>query len=212
MNRCDPYTNIQKKRAGAVRPLCHVLEMRAAEPQQVEMRERVFSSALAGMRGATVVEVGCGTGAVLRSIASRPEVSRVIGFDPCATFIEEAEALSRGMPNCEWHVAPGSELPTGDASADLLIIWTVLIHVPRADRLPILAEARRVVRPGGRIVIADNDVAGWSCASGAHDPLSCRREPDAVPCRGGDGLSQISEAHGARVRARSPEARRASRR
>lgn len=93
-------------------------------------------------KGRDVLEVGCGTGLILRRVA---EVARShVGLDLSEGML--AHARARGLS-----VVQGSatELPFADASFDLTYSFKVLSHVPDLRRA--LSEMARVTRPGGRI-------------------------------------------------------------
>ena len=173
----DPYHNIHKKAAQGAKRLAPILEARAAEPQQVAIRKAAIAEVLQGLEGdsLTVVDIGCGTGALARDVAQHPRVRSVIGVDPSAHFVSEAKTLAAGMPcsqKMEFRVGMGNALPVGNGSADVAIIWTVLVHVPSEEVSKILAAARRALKAGGRILVADNDLSGWSCSNGKYDPLA----------------------------------------
>mmetsp|Transcript_32666 Transcript_32666/g.54012 ORF Transcript_32666/g.54012 Transcript_32666/m.54012 type:complete len:214 (+) Transcript_32666:115-756(+) len=168
----DPYTNPHLKRPNALQSLCDVLEHRAAEPQQCRIREQAFEEALQGMAGAVVLEVGCGTGAVARDISKMSNVANVVGVDPSPVFILKAKELAAGCSNISFREGIGTSLPVADDSVDLVVYWTVLIHVPPEEIPAMLLEAHRILKPGGRLLLADNDLAGWSCSTSKYDPLS----------------------------------------
>jgi ubiquinone/menaquinone biosynthesis C-methylase UbiE len=93
-------------------------------------------------RGKDVLEVGCGTGLILRRVA---EVARShVGLDLSEGML--AKARARGL-----NVVQGSatELPFEDGSFDLSYSFKVLSHVP--DLKKALREMARVTRPGGRV-------------------------------------------------------------
>ena len=175
----DPYRNIHKKPRATAKRLCSVLEERAAQPSQRHLRECVFHAALdalhAAGEGAVVVDIGCGTGALARDLASMPRVRAVVGIDPSPCFVAEAQRLAsttaHSHATLEFREGLGSSLPMGNESADLAVVWTVLCHVPEAEHILIIREAQRVLRPGGCLILADNDLRGWSLSSGRHDPL-----------------------------------------
>lgn len=157
--------------------LVAILEERAADPKQQALRERCLAEVLEGAPpGATVLEIGCGTGALCRTAALHPSVASVIGVDPSPVFVDEASRLGReagaAASKLSFRRALGTALPLEPASVDVAVLWTVLCHVPSAEARPIVREAQRVLKPGGRLVLADNDLSGWSCAAGKHDPLA----------------------------------------
>jgi len=101
-----------------------------------------------------VVDLGTGTGRVPRVLAGR--VARVIGVDFSAASLEIAHASvpSGSGTSYEWKL--GDALATGLPSecADVVTCAQVLQHMPtEADRDALLCEARRLLRPGGSLVL-----------------------------------------------------------
>jgi ubiquinone/menaquinone biosynthesis C-methylase UbiE len=94
-------------------------------------------------RGRDVLEVGCGTGLLLRRIASFAKSARGVDLSPGML----ARARARGLDVTE---ASATSLPFPDASFDVACSFKVLAHV-REIRLA-LAEMARVVRPGGHVL------------------------------------------------------------
>lgn len=91
-----------------------------------------------------VLEIGCGTGLILSRIDSI--ASRAVGVDLSPGMLEKARA--RGL---EVHEGSATELPFDDASFDTVCSFKVLAHVEPIDVA--IAEAVRVVRPGGHLVL-----------------------------------------------------------
>lgn len=97
--------------------------------------------------GAAVVDIGCGTGSALRALAGR--AGALTGVDPTARMIHHARAQSDG--SITYHVAPAEALPLPDGSQDIALAINAVHHW--SDPGAGLAEAFRVLRPGGRLVI-----------------------------------------------------------
>jgi ArsR family transcriptional regulator len=93
----------------------------------------------------TVADLGCGTGSIAAALA--PEVARVIGVD------RSARRRTARLENVELRRGALEALPIDDASCDAALLVLSLGWV--ADPQRVLAEAARVVRPGGRLALVD---------------------------------------------------------
>src|SRR3954447_21505869 len=106
--------------------------------------------------GATVLDLGCGAGTDLL-IAARmvgPD-GKAIGIDMTPSMLERARQSSKdmGLDNVELHEGLIESLPLDDESVDVLISNGVIDLVP--DKDAVFAEIDRVLRPGGRLQVAD---------------------------------------------------------
>lgn len=148
--------------------LAQVLETRAADPQQQAMR-RAFLAEVPVPAQANVLEVGCGTGALTRLIATLPGVGRVTGIDPAPSLLLRAEQLAAGVDTISFQQADGRSLPFDSGSFSFVVFDSTLCHVPEPERA--LGEAYRVLQPGGVLAIFDGDYATTTVALADHDPL-----------------------------------------
>jgi ubiquinone/menaquinone biosynthesis C-methylase UbiE len=164
----DPYASIASADAKLQARLAAVLELRAAEAQQRAMLE-AYLAEVELPASALVLDVGCGTGAVARALAQRPNVREVVGIDPSPVFIEKAREYASGVPGLSFHIGDARAIQYPDASFDLVVFHTVLCHVPEPERA--LREAHRVLCPGGWLAVFDGDYTTASVAIGAFDPL-----------------------------------------
>jgi len=98
----------------------------------------------------SILDVGCGTGRLLRKAGERWPNARLIGVDPAEGMIEKARLL---MPNATFYVSMAESLPLPDGSVDLAFS-TASFHHWR-DNVQGVREVRRVLRPGGRFFLAD---------------------------------------------------------
>lgn len=164
----DVYANICESSRETQSRLADVIESRAADPRQRAMLQ-AYLSEVELPRGATVLEIGCGTGAVARTLAAWPGIGPVIGLDPSEVFIARARELAGDAPNLSFMRGDGRSLPLRAETLDVVVAHTALSHIPEPERA--LAEASRVLRPGGWLAVFDGDYAAATVALGASDPL-----------------------------------------
>ena len=136
--------------------------------------------ALAPWAGQTIVDLGCGTGFWLTRYAA--EAARVIGIEPDPAVRAAAERAARDLPGTE--VRAGSAEHTGlpDRSVDVVHARFAYFFPPGKDAG--LAEVLRVLRPGGTLIMVDNDYrwgefAGLLAAASSRPTRDVAAEVDA---------------------------------
>ena len=107
---------------------------------------------LVPVSGRDVVDIGCGGGVLVRALTARG--ARVTGVEisesQLATAIRDDDS-----GGARYVVGVAERLPLSDQSADVVVFMRAFHHVPPADMLSALREARRVLRPGGVVYIAE---------------------------------------------------------
>jgi SAM-dependent methyltransferase len=93
-----------------------------------------------------VLDVGCGTGALVDAVAKRDPGSTVVGIDPSQPFIDYARQRFQG-PRFSFDRGDGMALPYPDASFDCSLSLLVFMFIPQPEKAA--SEMRRVTRPGG---------------------------------------------------------------
>jgi ubiquinone/menaquinone biosynthesis C-methylase UbiE len=119
-----------------------------------EIADKAIDLALAGSaRPHRVLDVGCGTGYLLRGLAARiPEARELAGIDAAPAMIETARTMA-GDRRIRFATATAEHLPYPDETFDLVISTTSFDHW--SDQRAGLAECFRVLVPGGRLVLID---------------------------------------------------------
>jgi ubiquinone/menaquinone biosynthesis C-methylase UbiE len=129
-------------------------ELLARSPGFRDVRDRILELA-EPQAGDVVVDVGSGTG--LLSLAFAARAARVWAIDSSQAMNEylRVKASSAELHNIETVLASAVSLPLIDGVADLVVSNYCLHELRHLDKQRALAEARRVLRPGGRLVIGD---------------------------------------------------------
>jgi ubiquinone/menaquinone biosynthesis C-methylase UbiE len=112
-------------------------------------------------RPASVLDIGCGTGALTRQVYDALPAApgrRVCGIDAAEAMIAVARRKARGRAGLEFTAALAEELPWPDAAFDGALSTFFFHHLNYALKVRSLAELWRVVRPGGQAVILDVDI------------------------------------------------------
>ncbi len=122
------------------------------------MREGTFRSRLVAQVAAgdpaTVLEIGCGTGSLTTRLAQALPNASLTGLDPDPAVLARAQAKDRAH-RIKWLQGTATELPLPDRSVDRVVASLLLHHLTSAEKQQALAEANRVLRPGGRLHVAD---------------------------------------------------------
>lgn len=120
----------------------------------------------AGWTGADVLDIGCGDGFHLPRFAERART--VVGVEPHRPLVVRARRRVRELSNVQVLAGRAQRLPLPDGSVDLAHARLAYFFGPGCERG--LAEARRVLRPGGMLAVIDLDgthapYGHWLCAA-----------------------------------------------
>src|SRR5258706_15620722 len=121
-----------------------------------KLRQRTINLACI-QPGEQVLDVGCGTGTLAMEVARRVgRAGRVAGVDPGTEQIARARAKAarRNVP-IEFQIGVIEQLPFPDQTFDVVFSTLMMHHLPAPLKRQGLAEIARVLKPGGRLVIAD---------------------------------------------------------
>lgn len=99
---------------------------------------------------AYLIDVGCGSGRLTKALAEHR--GRYLGIDVVPDLLDHARTF--GRPDWRFELASGLTIPEQDGAADVVCFFSVLTHMLHEQSYLYLADAKRVVRAGGRIVFS----------------------------------------------------------
>lgn len=139
--------------------------------------------------GKEVVDIGCGDSHLARLIADEGQAASVIGIECSPRQLAKAQALP-AHPKVTVHDGVAQALPLADGSADVVVFFNSLHHIPQAAMAQSFAEACRVLRPGGEIYINEPVAAGsfFTVCKPVDDETDVRAQAQAAiaaACAGG---------------------------
>ncbi|HZE04149.1 MAG TPA: class I SAM-dependent methyltransferase, partial [Solirubrobacteraceae bacterium] len=103
-------------------------------------------------RGKSVVDIGCGGGALVRELAGAG--ARAVGIEISDAQLAAARAADEGS-GARYMVGRAQDLPLPDASIDAAVFMRSLHHLPVSDMVQALGEARRVLSDSGVVYVAE---------------------------------------------------------
>ncbi len=154
-----------------------------ASPEQLAMAYCRYKMAGDLAQSKTVLEIGCGSGMGLAYLRQR--AAHAVGGDPTESLLEEAR---RHLPDAELVRLDAEHLPFPDAAFDVVLMLEMLYYVPDVDQA--MREARRVLRPGGQLMI---------CLPNRERP-DFNPSPFSVRYHSAGELAELLARHGFRVR------------
>ena len=179
MSTKDPYRTTDKLDDTVLHAIVTRLEARRTHPFFARMLQE-YLDAMQIDTATTVLDIGCGTGVVARTIAQRPGFAgTVTGIDLSPALVDVATRLAteEGVSaRVTFRVGDTRRLDFPDAAFDGVVAHTLMNHVD--DPVAVVKEAVRVVQPGGRVGIFDSDFS--TIAFGYPNPAQGKSYDDAL--------------------------------
>ncbi len=186
----------------------HLERIRAQFTKQWEvyarMRQTYDERPLAGLvrltsvqPGQRVLDVACGPGFLTRAFARAG--ADATGLDATEAFLAfaRAEAADERLANVAFQAGDAEQLPFDDAAFDVVACRAAFHHFPHPER--VLAEMRRVCRPGGRVLVADMLGDDDRERAALHDRIETLCDPTHVRALPASELERLFAAAGLRV-------------
>ncbi len=109
--------------------------------------------------GQRALDVGSGPGYLGRMLATAVgPTGSVVGIDAAPEMVEYANRKSARLGNCTFQAASADALPFPDAGFDVVMSSLVMHHLPEDLRRNAVSEMRRVLKPGGTLLLADFNI------------------------------------------------------
>jgi ubiquinone/menaquinone biosynthesis C-methylase UbiE len=111
--------------------------------------------------GERVLDLACGTGTFEQRVLAAVPDAQIVGVDLAPAMVERARAKLDGRPNVRFEQADVHALPFDDNAFDVAVCANTFHYFTHPEA--VLAEARRVLQPGGRLVVLDWCRDFWTC-------------------------------------------------
>jgi SAM-dependent methyltransferase len=126
-----------------------------------------------------VIDIGCGPGTAVRAAARRG--AHVTGVDPAPVMLRLARTLTRDRPAITWAEGAAEDLPQPDGAAT--VVWSLATVHHWRDVTAGLTEVKRVLVPGGRLLVIERRVRPGATGLASHGWTGPQAQSFAAQCR-----------------------------
>lgn len=174
----------------------HGMQIQQPGVEEVVMESEVYHRLLP-LDGAHIIELGCGAAAHTRELAESGRPAAILACE--VDTIQHGKNLAiSDLPTVTFSHAGAQAIPAADGSADIVVMFKSLHHVPRDAMATALQEIRRVLRPGGLAYISEPVYAGDfnEVLRLFHDEQEVREAAFAAVCNAVEaGTLELVEQH-----------------
>ncbi len=158
-----------------------------------------INSAACVTDGLRVLDVGCGPGIMTTELAA--DAGEVVAFDLTPEMIQRARQRCKeaGLANVQFQLGQAEKLPFDNATFDVIVTRLTFHHFP--DPSVAISEMARVIRPDGRIVIADLVSSEVPQEAELHNALEILRDPSHVRMLPHSEFRRLVESAGLNIKA-----------
>ncbi len=164
----DPYSNLASEEKAAQARIADAMDARCLEPAQIAIR-KAYLTDLGLPEDAYAVEFGSGTGHVTRDLITTAGAARAHGIEPSPVMVKRAKEHVAADARLSFAIGDAKRTDLEDASVDLVLMHTLLCHVPGPE--DVIGEAFRVLKPGGILAVCDGDYDTATAQIADFDPL-----------------------------------------
>ena len=130
-----------------------MLYVGASDPVLTGYHELEFIRSRATVKGASVVDIGCGIGRLTRHLAHE-EIKTYLGTDVVPEIMQEARNTASNDPRFSFQIAESCTIPAPDQSVDIVTAFSVITHLIDEEVFEYFLEARRVVSSDGVVIFS----------------------------------------------------------
>ncbi len=164
----DPYSDLAAQQKHMQERIADAMEARCLEPAQKTIR-RAYLADINLSAGAKALEMGSGTGHVTEDLLHLAGATSAIGIEPSPVMVARATEQFSDNPQLSFEIGDAKNTGFLDESFDMILMHTLLCHVPQPRE--VLAEAHRLLKPGGVLAICDGDYDTATAQIADYDPL-----------------------------------------
>lgn len=164
----DPYSDLGAQDTALQERIAAAMEARCLEPAQVAIR-KAYLSDLKLPSDARALELGSGTGHVTKDLLDLAGAKTAHGLEPSPVMVERAKKSFGNDTRLSFDIGDAKDTGFDDASFDLVLMHTLLCHVPGPEA--VVQEAFRILKPGGVLAICDGDYDTATAQIADFDPL-----------------------------------------